>query len=347
MKYKVKLLDNVAGYGKAGQTIQLALAPQDVRETEEISTYVAGYTPQGFRSEEACPVIMVDNASDKFRTFNESNVFRPVEVRTSRQAFVPEVDPQSAISTYLVEERALGAFVPKATSRQSTFDVKSISSRRIADALALDREIRIFGSTGGLLTTPGNWNPNNVTQVGAGGAKWNQLTTADPIGDIQEMINRSAQIVTNIWMPQEVSQNFMRCVSVRDHLRTHHGDNPTSEGEKKSTFGGIILDYEIPGLPPIRVVPQKVENPSTQLLDFIFQNRVVLTGDPGVPTDGESIQTCGSFRERKESGNGIIVREYEVEGRGLEGGEMLVSGHAEEERMIATNVGGLIEDVLV
>ena len=205
MKYKVKLLDNVAGYGKAGQTIQLALTPQDVRETEEISSYVAGYAPQGFRSEEACPVIMVDNASDKFRTFSESNVFRPVEVRTSRQAFIPEVDPQSAISTYLVEERALGAFVPKATARQSTFDVKAISSRRIADALALDREIRIFGSAGGLLTTAADWNANNGTQVGAGAAKWNQLTTAAPIGYLQDMSNRHASIATNIRMPPVAS----------------------------------------------------------------------------------------------------------------------------------------------
>lgn len=348
MQLSVQLLDKVAGVGAAGDTVQLSLAPSDVHIAEEIDNYLAGYSPLGYRADEACPVVLVDKETDQFRTFGEANAFQRVETRTSRQGAVQEIDPSTQLDTYLVEERALGAFIPRATQSQATFDVKAASGRRIMWALGLDREIRIFGSgLGGLLVTAANWNANNVVTVGAGAAKWTALDTADPIGDLQNLMRKSAQVVTNIWMPEEVSHNFMRCVSVREHMRQMLGDGPATPAQKQTAGTHQNLDYQIPGLPPIKVAPNKVLNETTGLLDPIFANQVVLTGDPGTPTDGMSIQTCVTWRERKASGNGILTREFEVDARGLEGGEMMVSGHAEDEKMIANNVGGLLEAVLV
>lgn len=336
-----QLLDAVTGLGAAGDTIQFALSPADVHIAEEIDTYLAGYVPQGFRADDAVPIVLVDKATDSYRNFSANNAFRLANVRTGRQAAVQEVDPETVLDTYLVEERALGSFVPRATQAQSRWDVMAGASRRIQWALALDREVRIFG-TGGLLSTAANWDANNVITVGT---FWSD-PTADPIADLQAAMRASAQMVTKIFMGEPVSHAFMKSPAVRAHMLQHRGDNPSTSNEQKSTGSGAVLDYQLPGLPPIHVVPQKVLNEATGALDYIFDNQVVLTGDPGTPVDGQSIQTAVTFRERKDSGNGFLTRQFEVDGRGLEGGEMIVSGHAEDVKFTANNVGGLLEGIL-
>lgn len=341
MQIQTKLVDSVNGLGAAGDVIRFSLSPADVHIAEELDTYLAGYSPQGFRADEACPIFLVDKATDTFRTFGTNNAFRLAEVVTSRQGAIQEVDPDTVLDTYLVEERALGSFVPTATQAQSTFDVMASATRRIHWALSLDREVRIFG-TGGLLSTPGNWNPNNVIAVGTA---WDD-PTALPIADIQAGMRASAQMVSRIWMSEPGSHAFMSNPSVREHMRQHLGDGATASDARSSTGAGAVLDYVIPGLPPIGVVPQKVLNEATGDLDYIMGNQCILTGDPGTPTDGQSIQTCLTFREKKQSGNGMLTRQFEVDGRGLEGGEMVVSGYAEDVKFTANNVGALLTGVL-
>ncbi len=336
------LLDEVPGYGKRGQRVQLALNPSDVHVAHEIDTFLAGFAPQGFRADEAVPVALVDKATDRYRTFGSNNVFKQVEVRTSRQASIQEVDIETSLATYLVDERALGAFIPRATEAQATFDVKAGHAMRIQEALGLDREVRIFG-TGGLLSSSANWNANNVATIGSG-AQWNDAENADPILDIQERIEASAQLVTGIYMNPIVGHAFLRADRVRTHMRQMLGDGAPNPNVVGATTIQQNVDFQIPGLPPFHIVAGKVLNETTGLLDYILTDSVILVSYPqnGLPVDGKRTMTAVSFRERGLSGNGFTTREFEVNGRGLQGGTMMVSGHAEDEVMIANNVGGLI-----
>jgi hypothetical protein len=65
----------------------------------------------------------------------------------------------------------------------------------------------------------------------------------------------------------------------------------------------------------------------------------------GVPVDGKSTMTAVTWRERGLSGNGVTTREFPLDARGLRGGQMMVTGHAEDEKMIANNCGGLLTGV--
>lgn len=348
MYLSATLLDSVAGLGKRGQHIQLALNPSDVHVAHEIDTFLAGMAPQGFRADEACPIALVDKATDRYRTFNSNNVFRQVEVRTSRQAAIMEVDVETSLATYLVDERALGAFIPRATEAQATFDVKAAHAMRIQEALSLDREIRIFG-TDGLLSTTANWAAANVATIGAG-AQWNDSENSDPILDIQERIEASAQAITAIYMNPIVAHAFLRADRVRSHMRQLLGDGAPNPGIAAAVGAQAYqnLDFQIPGLPPIKIVSGKVLNETTDALDFILTDSVILVSHPktGLPVDGKSTMTSVTWRERGLSGNGFTTREFEVNGRGLQGGTMMVSGYAEEEVMIANNCGGLILNVI-
>jgi hypothetical protein len=346
----VRLVDDVTGLGKRGDSVLMALMPSDVTVSEELDTFMVGFAPPGFRADEACPIQLVGKDTGFYRIFGLNNAFRPVNVLSSIQADVAEVDPEATTDTYLVQERALGGFVPAVTQLNadeglSSFDPKIALLRRISWALSLDRELRIFGTTG-LLTTSANWNANNRATVAAG-AEWNDQDNGDPMLDLFDRIEASAQPITDIWMNPPVSHAFLRSRAVRDHLKTLIGDGASNAQIASATAAQANMDFQIPGLPPIHIVGSKVLTESTGALDFILGDTVVLTcAPPGAGTSGEDIMTCKTFRRKGPSGTGFTTREFELQRRGLNGGTFCASGHAEVAKMISGTCGGVIFDTI-
>lgn len=338
------LLDAVGGLARGAQ-FQLSLAPGDTRITEEIDTFLAGFRAPGFRADEACPIVLADNDFDTFRLFGANNAFKQVNVLASKESDINEVDPESSTDTYRVIERALGAFVSATTESQASYNVREASARRIRQALDLDREVRIFGATG-LLSSSTGWAAANVETI-AGGSEWT-VVTIDPLLDIQQRILASAQPVTDIWMNEEAGFTFLRNPFVRDHMRQMLGDNapPAPTADASGRRNQSVQDFMIPGLPPFHIVPGRVLNETTGVLDPILTDNVILTCNPGIPTTGDDIITAVTWRRRGISGTGFTTREFELPKRGLESGMMMVSGHAEDPKFISNTCGGLIKNVL-
>lgn len=342
---RLRLVDDVPGVGRGGQVYTLTLYPTDVSITEEIDTFLPGYSNFGFRADEAVPIILVDKDTNTFRVFDENDAFQVVNVAAGIQSDINEVDPITRLDTYLVRDRALGAFVPVRTEANASYNVRMAAARRIKRALELDREIRVFGS-GGLLSTDTNFAAANRAAISAG-AEWNDDENCDPILDIQERIEASAQQVTGTYMNPQVAHAFLRARRVREHMRQMFGDSAPGDGIAKAAGAQTLMDFVIPGLPPFHIVPAKVKNDTSGLLDYILSDSVILVGNPGgTPVDGEEIMTAVTFRVRGPSGTGWTTREFELPKRGLEGGTMMISGHGEDVKMIATNVGGIITDVI-
>lgn len=346
MKYEsIKLAEDIRVNGKllgaAGQVIKLSLAPSDVHVSQEIDTYMGGFRPFEFRADDASPVILVDRDTDQFRNFGSNNAFKKVEVETSREAKVKEVDSESSLASYTVRERALGSFIAAATEENANalYQPRLAAARRIRWALDLDREVRVWTS----LITAGNWPTANKLTV-AGGAQWNGGVSSDPIKDLQTAIEASSQTVTDIFMNPQVAHTFLRHASVRDQMRQMLGDGAPAPGLAAVAGAQHQIDFVIPGLPTFHVVPAKVLNETSLALDYILDDTVVLIGKPpaGVPTSGQDIMTHATWRRRGTSGTGFQSREFFIEDRGLEGGTMLVAGHAEDITFISNTVGGII-----
>ena len=339
----VRLADDTPGIGAAGQVVRLALTPADVTIQEELDTYAAGYSPLGFVAAELSPPFLVEKDTDKYRFFGSNNAFRLVNLETSDQAPVRQVDPETSLKDYTVIPRALGSFLPANTEAQANYDLRMAATRRIQWALALDREKRLFD----MLTTTANWAAANVVTLAAT-FNWNGGSASDPIKDLQDRIEASAQPVTQIAFSPPVSHVFLRHASVRDHMRQMLGDNaPTPATLEGASVSGVVR-YQIPGLPPIVVAPSKYLNETTSNLDFVLGDYAILLTTPpgGAPSSPEEIVTAQTFRRRGPSGTGITSREFIVEERGLDGGTMLVQGHAEDIVMPANNCGGLIADII-
>ena len=106
------------------QQLLLTLHPGDVHVLEEIDTFIAGYSPAEFRSDEAVPLIPTPQLTDYFRTFTENNAFKKVPVLASTQSDINEVDPETSLHTYQCIDRALGGFVPTVTQLVPSHIVK-------------------------------------------------------------------------------------------------------------------------------------------------------------------------------------------------------------------------------
>ncbi len=340
----VLLAADAPGIGKEGERVMLALTPSDVHTSEELDTYLAGFSPFEFRADEVSPpnpLIVKEN--DTFRTFSKNNAFRRADVESSTREDVKTVDPESSTEPYRTVERALGSFIPERTEAQSgtLYDVKEESLQLILWKIALDREIRLWE----LLEATANWDANNTVTL-SGGTRWDQAT-ANPIADLQARMNASNQEVTDIWMPPTVSQAFLRHQTTRDHMRQMLGDNPVDPNVGEGAGASKRVDYQITGMPVIHVVPGKVLNETTDLVDEIMTDSVVLTtGGQGFPRGGRNITTLQTFRESGPNGTGFTSREFFVDKAGLHGGTMVVAGHSEDIVFTANTVGGLVSDVL-
>lgn len=354
MDFEIKLAES-SPLGAAGQRVTLSLQPQDVHDPTELPTYLAGYREFAYRADEMSPPVLVDNDQDKYRTFDSDDAFRRVDVKGSISGAVPEVDPKSALRDYKVIDRYVGSFVPRVTelATGNNYRPRMAAARRARRAIELDRELDV----GALICTPTNWDASVITPALL---EWDDAAgTQDPVRDIQLAIEKSAQQVTEIWMNQRVAFALLRSPSVRDQMRQMLGDGAAPAAMmtvQNAGMNGVTGDFQIPGLPPIRVTAAKVKSLTTTDLDFVFRNpdltaalqfdvAVLVHIPPGIPTDGEDIASTYTFRRRGPSGTGFEAREFFVDGRGSLGGTMIVVTQADEAVITGNNVGGIITDV--
>lgn len=336
--------------GKAGQKVNLELSPSDVHDPSEIPSYLAGYTNWEHRADEASKVVLVDNDEDKFRSFSSDDAFQPVQVKGAMSGPIPEVDPRSSLDTYKVIDRYVGSFVPAVSELQkgNNYQPRMAAARRCRRALMLDRELDILGPTG-LLTTVSNWAVDQRHAL-TNDERWTSThADSDPIKALQEAIEASAQPVSEIWMNQKLAHVMLRHEKVRTYMRQLLGDGAAS-GVATSLAGAASslqsVDFQIPGLPVIRVSSAKYKNTSGDLVYLMPDVVLLTTSPPGVPSDGEEIATSYTFRRRGPSGVGFEAREFQVEGRGPNGGTMVVVAMADIAKMTGNNCGGIITNVV-
>lgn len=343
-KYVLRLAEDVQGLGRAGELITLAATPADVtNQTEELDSYLGGYRPMGFAADMVSKVVLVDKEAGTRRDFSLENAFEVVDPRNGRHGAIKEVDHKSETASYRVSERALASYIPFSTENDAVqlYNVRAASGEMISWKLALWREIEIWTD----LTTVANWNAANRTTLLAA-AQWNGGASADPMLELHTRIKASAQVVTDIFMNPDVGFYFLADSKVRDYMKQMLGDNAPSPEVAAGALGQGIRSFTIPGLPPIHIVPAKKLN-SSGSLEFILDDSVVLvTNQPGVPRDGNSIATHYTFRYRGRSGTGMVTNEYIPQGRGINGGTMFELGHSDDPIFTSNIAGGLIKDVL-
>lgn len=351
---KVRLIDDVPGIGNAGQSVALASLPSEAHDPSELPTYLAGFHPLGFRADEASPVILHDKTQDKFRQFDSDDTFRLVNVDSSDAADVTEIEAKTALTQFNMTPKVVGSYVPFQTEAVSgpNFSPRAAAGKRCRRALQLNRENLIWGS-GGLLSTNTNFAAANRIALGAG-FEWNGGASSDPIKDLHEMAEESAQEVDagngGYWMNKKTANALIRHDLVKDQMRQFLGDAaPAAAASQIAAAGRMNVDFAMPGVGTIHVVSGKVKNEATAALDAILADGVVVAtvAPPGVPTDGEEIATTYTFRFRGPSGTGFEVREVQLDRRGPYGGVLVICSMYDVEVITSSVCGGHLTGAIV
>lgn len=331
-----------------GQPLQLGLTTADVHDPTELATYLAGYSNEEFRWSEACPEVLVDKDEDKYRTYNSNTAFGLVAVKTTDTAYPNEVVAESSLTNYKVQPRRLAAFIPINVRQQAgaNNDIEYVHMARCARAINMDLEYDVFGS-GGLLVTSGNWNSNNVTALGSGyqwGGSSGVGASSDPIRDIDDAKEASAQRISDWWMNEHVGNLFLRHAKVKDFLVTQYGtDGYAQTVRAMAEASERTIDFRLAGKGMFHIVAAKyADSGSSGNLTYIMPNVMVgTTNVPGTPMNGEKIATCKNFRRRTGAGVGFNTRQLQLEHRGA-GGTLVIVEEASIPTMTSTISGALI-----
>lgn len=338
-----RLSEDTPGLGREGEVITLAVTPADVtNQTEELDTYLGGYRPFGFGADLFSKVVLVDKEAGTRRDFSKENAFEEVNVRSGRNGAINEIDHRSGTTPYRVEDFALATWIPWSTENDAhvLYNVRASAGEMIAWKLALAREVRTFT----LLTTLANWDTNNRTTLGSG-FEWNGGANSDPLLDLHTRIKASAQVVSDIGMNPDVAFHFLAHDKVRSFMKQMLGDGAPSPEVAAAAATQGVMTFRIPGFPPIHIVPSK--RLVSGSLEYVLNDSVVLvTNQPGVPRDGNSIATSWTFRYRGRSGTGVVTNEYIPNGRGINGGTMFEMGYSDDQFLASNIAGGLITDVI-
>jgi hypothetical protein len=331
---------------RAGDLVEMAVVPADVtNQTEVIDTYLGGYSQFGFAADLVSKVVPVDKEAGQRRDFAKENAFERVETRSGRNGAINEIDHQSTLTPYRVQEYALASFIPYSTETdaEKLYNIRAAAGELIMDKLLLDREYRIWG----MLTTLANWNTANRTSLTTN-FKWDNGSTKNIRGDIQARVRATLQPITDMYMNPDVAFWFLSDPAIIVYMRQMMGDNAPSADIAAAAMapGGYAVEsFTIPGLPRITIVPGKVMVAGTPT--YILGDDVVLaTNQPGIPTDGHRVATSWTFRHKGRSGVGVQTNEYIPQGRGLNSGTMFEAGFLDAEFIAAPQAGGLIKDVL-
>jgi hypothetical protein len=345
----VRLTNDIEGVGRAGQLVTLAATPDDIIEGtgEEDATYLGGYKNSDFRADEASPIIPTDLDKGFQRNFTLAHTFRRVNTKVSREAPPPEVSWSSDTIDWALEDECLGDFINDITVQNAqghgkALDPELASLDRLGNGMGLERECGWWE----LATTVGTWTTANRRVLGVG-FEWNEGASSDPIKDIQDMCNASAQKVTGIFLGQNAAFALTRNPAVKDWLGTMRGQAGTEGNYPDRLYAAVEAgsDFSFPTLPPFHIVGGKVLNEVTSELDDILSTDVVGISRPaGIPRNGEAIATSYTYARRMAGGVNFETRRFRLDMRGPKGGTMIVAYRANCIVVPGPNVGFLIKN---
>lgn len=332
--------------GREGQVVELSLTPADVRIPEELPTYIAGYKPFPTRADEISKPFGVEVEFGKLRNFTLLNTFQRVNVKTSAEGAVKEVDVASEFVDYKTVLRAAGSYVSDHMAAQASgraVGQKRAAAKKCLRPMAIDRELDVAA----LMQTNTNWATSARVVLGAG-FQWNGGASSDPIADMMTRIEASSQEVTKIWMNRVVANAMLRNPKVSTWVTGLIGNNAIDQSihDLNKAKPGVAHDIQLPGLPPIGILQARSVDPADGLLKSIFTNSVFMTcNEESDSMDEETIATTKTPRLNGPYGQ-MMVREYRVEGRGAAGGTMIVVAQQDIAIMTSNSAGGLIEGVI-
>jgi len=318
------------------------LSVSDVHIASALSGFITGFSQVGAIADIICPPLLVNNASDYYFSASANNAFRRANtLLASQDAEVSEVSPVLSSSTFTVKAYGLSSFVSQGVeaNADSMVNPYALAMARIMSAMTIEREHRVQA----LLNSTSSF--TGYTTALTSSTLWDGGSSSDPLGDIHTAIETALMPITHIAMSRKSWHRFLSNPQVSKYgLYATDRAVSASPAELASRLGLDGVQFVIGDL------RSESTTYGTTTKSYIWDDDVFFLHIPmGADSNPEEVPTCRNFRWLKdgmarESG-GFRVREWEVPGRGQDGGRKISLCVNEIETLVDASSGYFLANV--
>lgn len=318
------------------------LTAASVHTASALANFICGYSNPEFIADEACPPLLVSKTSDYFYTWSQNDAFRRVNtLLASDQAEPPEVGPTLSSTQYTVKAYGASAFVPALVESNADAGISPMlmSMQRCLTAMALEREHRVQTLLNNTTTFSG------YTSTLTSSNYWDDGASSDPVKDIMTAQETALKPITHMVLSEKSWNRFIKNAQVAKYSQYVSTDTLSADP------GQLMARLGFAG---IRVLIGRARSESTTTgtttISYIWDDDAFFLHLPaGSDSNPMEIPTIRNFRllvpgAARET-MGFRVREWDVPGRGQNGGRKIAVVCNEVETAVAANTGYLLVNV--
>lgn len=218
---------------------------QDLHIDAALSEVALGYRPEGFIADMIMPIVNVGKQSDLYTIWSRADRLRKHDTKRAPATEAKRIEESVSSSTYYANNYALKSSVPiedfKNADPMYLDNLNTGKTELVMDALMIDWEVRVANQV-----TSGT----NVGSYSAVASAWTGGSTADPIGDINTILDNvqysTGKRPNRLTFGLKAWQVFRRHVNVRDLIMgTNNGGGFASLMQVKDLFE--VEDVQIGG----------------------------------------------------------------------------------------------------
>ena len=315
-----------------------------VHINKALADFAVKYTPADLIANLVCPITLKEKASDAYFVFSRRDSATIVDDLVAPTGLPNQKHFDLATDNYSVKRRALKDFIPLEDigNQDEPLDLESDTIEDLKTALMLAREKRVAD----LVTTAATYATANKVTLGT---PWTNKTTGVPVDDINAGI-RACALPPNVIVMDEVTWHA---------LRVHPQIVTTLRGTGGITAGQAtqkeVASYF--GLEDVYVGNSRYDAANRgQAANYQYiwpQGRCLIARIPKEPRT-KDVMLCRTFRWKGfDPGayagqaapaveDGMIVQTWIDSARGMAGNMGIKLALADDEKMIAADVGYLI-----
>jgi hypothetical protein len=318
------------------------LSVAGVHTASALASFITGYRNEGVVADIVCPPLMVSKASDYYYTFSKNDVFRRVNTTLASEDAEPvEVGPTLSSSTFTCKAYGVSSFIAQGVEANADPGINPMlaAMRRCLAVMAIEREHRVQALLNNATTFA------SYTSTLSSSNYWADGASSDPVADIMTAQETADMPITHMVVSRKSWNRFIKNAQVAKYSQFAATDALSLDP------GSLMARLGFAGI-QVLISDMKSESTTsgTTTLSYVWDDDAFFLHIPaGADADPTEIPTCRNFRWLKDGASrdtmGFRVREWDVPGRGQDGGKKIAVVCNEVETVVAANTGYLLINV--
>lgn len=313
-------------------SLDLSLDPSDVRVTPLLNQTALMYEDNDFIADIVAPVQLEVERSAKYKIWDRGPFRRLVDSRIGPNGSAIEVEATLSEDNYSMVTRALKAFANNDTDLANpSLRVRAMAVEQVMELHRIRREYDVAA----MFHTTGNYPGANVKTLttGGGGTNWKQGSGAKPLSDMLTMMEAIPGVVTHTVVSDIVWHSIQQNAALQAIL--------ASQLENKGLLRPMDFSLYF-GIPNV-IITKADYRDDTDARKRLWSETNLWMGSINPGRDRRTF--CRTFRLNQGAG-GWVTKTWRDEDRGTNGGDWVRTGYDEDRKIVSSDYGAVIVNVV-